>query len=1256
MANEPCNNCSQVAQSLAQSAPPPAAITNRSGLSSLAYRLGARASFLVAMKARLATMPVEVSQPAVAGGQADVIYPLSRLTTRDPGDPAIALLDGWANAADVLTFYQERIANEGYLRTATQRRSILELARLVGYTLRPGVASNVFLAYTIDPLHVGPVEIPAGARSQSVPGPGELPQSFETSEKLIARAEWSELKPRLTRPQTLRAEAKIIYLQGTTTNLKPGDPLLIGPANGSPALRYVAKVELKPNALDPTKSYTEVTLQATGSTPPPSPSPNPGEARANRILEALKDLLADLDRPGLFINQNTKQRIVMLLQSLAKQLRSDPTDKNIDDAVKITVEKLRTERERAEAKLNFPLAAWLAKAIDGIEKAAGPQSTLPFARDASLAAVSMAGNGNGSALAATATAASSFINIDRVVSRLVAPPSVPPTNTLRLGRDLGTAFAAGSDLGLQATGISNAALPNLLAKALTQATAEPLLKQEVMALRVRARPDGHNAPVKQIKNNEGQITGLMEWPLFGWPDLQVVVKLTVGTDTAQKFSADSVKVTYTAEKDVIDANLDSTKTNASLKDLRITASWLSGNDLVKVDFVDTSQRAILSVTFSHNKDDLMVKVAIPGKTPVPSTLKLKTQDVQIIDDRRQVAIAYEEGAGGRQGVLQTGFLGKVLALDAPYDQVIKESWVALVRPGDAAGIVTQVKSIASVSTIDYDFPARVTQLTLNDSWLVAEDKLLSDIRNVTVFAQSETLELAEVPITDVIGPHDKDKGETVELDSLYSGFETGRWMIVCGERADILDADNQPIPGIRACERVMLLGATQTGQPPADASDRQQSTSFGLDEENGKVETGGATPPEQSDSAHTILQFAKPLAFPYLRDTVTIYGNVVKATHGETRNETLGGGDGSKAFQTFALRQFPLTYVSADTPEGAASTLKVYVNDVEWHEAKRLADLDPSDRSFLTSTGDDDKTSITFGDGEHGARPPTGAANVKAVYRNGIGRAGNVAAEQISLLMTRPLGVKGVINPQEASDGADRETHDEARRNVPLALLALDRLVSVQDYADFSRTFAGIGKAAAARLPSGRSQVLHVTVAGAGDAPIKSSDDLYHNLLAALRKYGDPDLAIQLDARELVLVVISACIRLLPDYQWERVVTAVRNALLDTLSFEKRDLGQPVYASEVVGAIQTVPGVAYVDLDAFGGAPEMTADGKRPLTPDEVNDAMQLVYLEDEIPVAVPAQAARANPYGKPPAIRPAQLAILVPGLPETLILNRIEG
>ncbi|UUZ47661.1 hypothetical protein LP420_31550 [Massilia sp. B-10] len=119
---------------------------------------------------------------------------LDGLKTRAPDDFSMALLDAWAVTGDVLTFYQERIANEGYLRCATERRSVLELARLTGYALRPGVAASVFLAYALEK-DAAPVVIPKGARVNSVPGPGEQMEAFETSEPLQARVEWNELTP-----------------------------------------------------------------------------------------------------------------------------------------------------------------------------------------------------------------------------------------------------------------------------------------------------------------------------------------------------------------------------------------------------------------------------------------------------------------------------------------------------------------------------------------------------------------------------------------------------------------------------------------------------------------------------------------------------------------------------------------------------------------------------------------------------------------------------------------------------------------------------------------------------------------------------------------------------------------------------------------------------------------------------------------------------------------------------------------------------
>src|SRR5262249_39023523 len=136
--------------------------------------------------------------------------------------------------------------NEGYLRTATERRSVLELARLVGYALRPGVAATVYLAYTIDedrsvsPPKPTATTIPQVSRVQSIPEGVELPQCFETSHALEARSEWNNLQVALSQPQNIQLDhplaihsavggvppADKIFVAGTDTKLKAGDPVL----------------------------------------------------------------------------------------------------------------------------------------------------------------------------------------------------------------------------------------------------------------------------------------------------------------------------------------------------------------------------------------------------------------------------------------------------------------------------------------------------------------------------------------------------------------------------------------------------------------------------------------------------------------------------------------------------------------------------------------------------------------------------------------------------------------------------------------------------------------------------------------------------------------------------------------------------------------------------------------------------------------------------------------------------------------------
>ena len=493
--------------------------------------------------------------------------------------------------------------------------------------------------------------------------------------------------------------------------------------------------------------------------------------------------------------------------------------------------------------------------------------------------------------------------------------------------------------------------------------------------------------------------------------------------------------------------------------------------------------------------------------------------------------------------------------------------------------------------------------------------------------------LKETPLTEPVATQE------IQLDGLYKELTSGRWVILSGERADI-DA----VSGVMVSELQMISGLTH-----------------GFDETLA------------GDQIHTTLQLATPLAYQYKRNTLTIYGNVVKATHGSTCNELLGSGDGAQSLPSFTLKQPPLTFVAAPTAAGAESTLHVYVNNVEWHETESLAWLGPKDRGFVTFTDDDGNTTLTFGDGSNGARLPSGVQNVTSVYRTGIGAVGNVKAGQISMLQTRPLGVKSVVNPLRASGGADKESRDLARENAPLSVMPLDRLVSTQDYADFTRSFAGIAKALARRISDGQREIVYLTIAGTGDAPIDTSSDLYRNLLEALHQLGDPDLPIRVDVRELSVLVLSAKIKLMADFLWESVASAVRAKLLDSFGFDRRALGQWVLTSEVISVIQNVAGVAYVDVDALGVIPEKTqpARGEAGLltTQKQIFDYVQnivnpksagaghkhgdrynrRVFLAERVPPSISARAGGSD-VG---VLRPAELVIFMPTVADTLILNQ---
>lgn len=204
-------------------APPATRRAQPPGQTSLRTRVGTWAEFRERMVAGLTT------QTVTPEGETEAQRPLQALTTRQSDDGTIALLDAWAAACDVLAFYDERILEEGYLGTAKERRSLVEIANALGYEPSPGVAAAVRLCFEIQdtPLTSGPIALDEGIAVMSVPPEGELPQTYETVEAIEAYAAYNAIPARQTTVHMVGVGSDELWLEGVGTGLQPGQRIVI---------------------------------------------------------------------------------------------------------------------------------------------------------------------------------------------------------------------------------------------------------------------------------------------------------------------------------------------------------------------------------------------------------------------------------------------------------------------------------------------------------------------------------------------------------------------------------------------------------------------------------------------------------------------------------------------------------------------------------------------------------------------------------------------------------------------------------------------------------------------------------------------------------------------------------------------------------------------------------------------------------------------------------------------------------------------
>jgi hypothetical protein len=448
--------------------------------------------------------------------------------------------------------------------------------------------------------------------------------------------------------------------------------------------------------------------------------------------------------------------------------------------------------------------------------------------------------------------------------------------------------------------------------------------------------------------------------------------------------------------------------------------------------------------------------------------------------------------------------------------------------GQTQTVTAQVATANTVSRTLYAISGRVTNVTLNN---VSGDLGTFSPRTTAVFIQDTPMALAPIPIVTNIG------GTSVLLDRCALRIVAGGYVEVSGERIDA--------QGRSSVEVVQVAQAT--------------------------LEDG-----------FTRLTFTQPPAGTYEIDTVFFNTNVVAATNGETVNEILGSGDASVAFQIFTLKQMPLTWIPAPTSDGIDAAITISVNGVYWTRVPYLYGSAPTDQVYALYRDKSGATVVQFGDGAtFGARLPTGTENVAAVYRRGIGSAGLVGPDLLTMLATRPPGVRDVSNPLAANGAADPETVEQSRTNAPIAVRTLGRIVTLDDYADFVRASAGIAKARVDTAWRGSQRVIILTVAGPEGAPVVDGSLQFDALLAAIYAAAQADLPVALKSYRPRSFSVAAALVTDPAYVTDNVYAAVRAALWSTFSFDTREFGQPVFHSEVIAVIQGVPGVIAATLSSF---------------------------------------------------------------------------
>lgn len=325
--------------------------------------------------------------------------------------------------------------------------------------------------------------------------------------------------------------------------------------------------------------------------------------------------------------------------------------------------------------------------------------------------------------------------------------------------------------------------------------------------------------------------------------------------------------------------------------------------------------------------------------------------------------------------------------------------------------------------------------------------------------------------------------------------------------------------------------------------------------------------------------------------TVTVYGNLVAASEGETQDEkTIGSGDAREAFQTFAIPKPVTRHAEATATPPYEPALEIRVGGRLWSEVETFFGQGAEAEIYVLRQTEDGEDAVQFGDGITGARLPSGRNNVTAYWRTGTGSHGDLAedAEPKALEKLKPL--TGVSMPGPAVEGAEAETMANAQVAAPARMQGLGRLVSLADYEGEALAIPGVVKASAS-FGAGMIPAIEVRVLTEDESP-----EAVAAVASALRQAdycrGPRRHSILTTGGRRRWVAASLKIGHDPALKSADIEAAVADALGalpsgdedppdGLMALANRQFGQDVHVSQVLAAAHDVSGVIWAEATAF---------------------------------------------------------------------------